>query len=336
MAGEDIQALNEATESPSEAQEVTDDNLDAAPPSDADTESDNVAETKATLLDAVRDAVAPVEETPEDTLDSDDGIELESSSERPIDGDVEANAADDPHGDNKEENRRYDEIPRFKQLREQRDTFKEGHEAYSNIRSFMDQSGLNDQEVAELYQLGALIKTDPQASIAHIDKLSENLKMHFGMTLPEDLQSQVDEGLVYPETASELAQSRSQVSRLEQQNSQLAEQRQAEVQTQSREILSNAVVDWEASVTKSDPDYAMKQSFVEDQVNVLVSQNGRPQTAQEAVKMADEALATVNERLKVMRPAKSSTRPNTSGHVSTNASPAPKTLAEAVRMAANG
>ncbi len=331
-------ALNEAEESPSPAEADAKQN-EAANSSDADTKDAKPEETKETLLDAVKDAVE-VKVSTEESSDSENGEDGKTEGSESDQTEAEAAKAEDAEVKLSEEEQkeleRFDNHPRFQALREERDTYKEGAEAYTQIRTYMEQNNLEDPEVAELFQVGSLLKNDIHKGIEWLEGYVHDLKVQTGNALPEDLQDQVDKGLVYPDTAQELAQTRSENERLKNQQDQNAERQNHDDVVAAQQNILGAVKEWESRASASDPDYAMKQSLVENKVAALCAQRGAPESAEQAVEWAKEAYEDVNSTLKVMRPTKTSTRPTPSGQVSTNAQPAPTNLLEAVTQAANG
>jgi hypothetical protein len=85
-----------------------------------------------------------------------------------------------------------------------------------------------------------------------------------------------------------------------------------------------------------DPDFAKKEKSIARYARALMQERGTPRTATEAVALIKEAYAEVNSDFAAALPAKEPVRrapiaPSTNG-----AKAAPKTLLEAVRLAANG
>ena len=63
---------------------------------------------------------------------------------------------------------------------------------------------------------------------------------------------------------------------------------------QHLEGLAQTVTSWEMKTRQQDPDFDLKQDEIDDRVRVLVAERGRPETAEAAIAMANEAYKTVN------------------------------------------
>jgi len=332
---DELEALNEADESPTSAEDA-DANIETVDSSNTDTEDAKEEESKESLLEAVKAVVEEDEVSEEKSSDSESGEEGEPEVLDEVKADDSGTEKVELTEEERKENERLDKIPRFKEVLNERDSYKERAESYDQIREYMTANNLLDREVAELFQAGALLKNDTMQGINVLDRYLHDLKVQVGMELPEDLQDQVDQGLVYPDTARELSQARSENELLKRQREAESVRQQQEQVAVSQQNIFGAVEEWETRTAKVDPDFARKQKLVEDKVGVFVSQRGYPQTAEQAVKWADEAYGEINSTLSSMMPKKTPTKPTPSGQVSTNARPAAKTLLEAVTQAANG
>lgn len=231
--------------------------------------------------------------------------------------------------------------PRFKQLVEERNAFKADSENWRSITSFMDQTGLNSEEVAQGFEVMAMLKSGTADGLAKArDWFATNLQVlneQLGDVLPADLQEKVDGGVMDTEAAKELAQARATAKRLETQSAAQTERneqaRAAQAASDARLGMAQAVQTWEDGIKAKDPDYASKKAeLVKDKVQALAFARGVPQTNDEAVKLVSDAYEAVNAHLKSLLPKPTPKTPTPSG-VSAPATSAPKSLREAIAAA---
>ena len=318
-------AINEDSvlDSPAEAadegvQPQTDDNAESSTADDAKDE-------RASLLDVVQNAVEKKkkESAPEESSSSDS--EGEESASKKKDAKGKPGDADD-FGDDSEDAQRYDQIPRFQQLKEQREKFrKERDEArqqvssfedkagrWERVEGFMSESGLSGDEASQLFQFGALVKSDTPQAIQFLEGYLQDLKVATGQALPHDLQEQVDQGLVYDDAAKELSRLRLYNAEVTRQNEQFQRQQTQQQTQQAQSAVSYAVDTWEAEIASTDPDYrTVKEPLVRDKLVSLVIERGQPQTAEQGVALAREAHEAVTNHLRAMRPQRQPANPTT-------------------------
>jgi hypothetical protein len=164
----------------------------------------------------------------------------------------------------------------------------------------------------------------------HIIKAQQAL----GLSLPEDLQKQVDQGFTTRELASELARQRA-TAELNQTRLQETRTQQARFQAESNQVAIKSAVDaWQNEVRKTDPDFDKKAELITQYAHGLISEMGAPANMDEAVAMANEAKRRADEFLKSVAPAPApqATRPRPSSVNSPGitAKPQPTSLQEAV------
>jgi hypothetical protein len=227
--------------------------------------------------------------------------------------------------------------PRWKQMLAERDSLKEDASQYQQVVSFMRGNNLNAQEVAQGMQVMALIKNDPLRALEALKPTIEHLRQFAGESLPDDIKQKVDGGFIDHESASELARQRAQAQFMTARQQQELEAYQAaqlqQQQAASMNSIMTAVSGWESQLKTRDADYQAKSQFIGDRIRVLLQQ-GHPQTPQEAVALAERAYNEVNQSFKGMNPRRQPVRTMTSGNSATSATPAPKSLREAIMMAA--
>lgn len=129
--------------------------------------------------------------------------------------------------------------------------FKEPATRMWNIEQFCQKNGINGTDFDNTFKLLALVRTNPQEGIKALEAEIAALKIATGQALPVDLQKKVDEGLVDPETAKEMARLR-----LEAQGRKTdAEKFQKQSQASTQQQLATATQQWEQSKMGIDPDF---------------------------------------------------------------------------------
>jgi len=265
---------------------------------------------------------------------------------------VEAESEEDEGEKTEEEsdaNLPFGKHPRFKQIIRERNEYRNMAEEYrphaeefQKIESFMERNQLTNEEVAQGFQIMALMKHDPFAAreqlMRHLQVLDQ-VTGHSG--LPQDLQQEVQQGYITEARAREIANLRSR-SQFDQQRSALAQQQaeereQAQRQKAAVEAQRTALNNWEADVSKRDPDYASMKQWVAKELHFLAAQQ-RPQTPEQAVQLAKQAYGNVKDGLRRMRPQRQAIRPGPSSGNTGNtpaASPEPQSYLDAVLQAAD-
>lgn len=220
----------------------------------------------------------------------------------------------------------------FNQLRKQVATIRPDAERGQAVANFLQASGITPQEFAELQDVGALMKRDPmkarEALLKHLDTLDTRL----GLKLPDDIRQDVDGGYISEDRATELSRTRAEADALRQQ----VAERETAVAAQS---MGAAVEAWEQEIRRGDPDYGRKQANIMREVTTQIQlRQARGETvrsATEAVALAQEAYAAVNEMLKPFRVASPPVPrgPSSAASSAPAATPEPTTAVEAAKLA---
>ena len=219
--------------------------------------------------------------------------------------------------------------PRWKEVVSERDAYRSEAGEYRKITSFMSTNGLSTEEVAEGFQIMALMKTNPAEAHKRISEYKAQLDHFVGEKLPEDLSQKVQDGFVDAETAKENARFRAERD-LQQQRQAFAMQQQ---QVQNQQLMHNAVVNWEQQQKVKDADWSAKQDLVTDQVKLMLA-TYKPSTPDEAVQLVEQAHQIIRERLSRFAPQRKPVTHVASASSSANAVAQPKSLLEAVRLGA--
>ena len=101
-------------------------------------------------------------------------------------------AADD--ADDSFEDVPFHKHPRFKEVIDQRNKYREGAEQYEQITGFLAQNNLSAEEAAQGFQIMALMKNDPAAALDALSPFVQQLGIQSGITMPGDIQSKVEDG----------------------------------------------------------------------------------------------------------------------------------------------
>ena len=304
--------------------------------SSSDTTEEVAEETETSLMDVVQDAMPKEEEEVAEAEETtSEEIKSETEVEEPIvDPDDWSDVPCNKH-------------PRFRKLIAEKNELKRLSEQYQGdsvqygkIADFIAENNLTAEDAAEGFRLMAQLRNDPEEAYnllqGHLNTVSELT----GRTLPEDIQGKLDDGYLDEAAAKELSQARASVQR--EQSLREASQKQAQVvekQTRQNKAqaqlqhLQNVVKDWEATTKNSDPDFSLKQAEINDRVAALVNERGRPVTSQEALGIANDAYATVNERYKSRIPSRQPIRTSTGGKLGGTPKAAPATMREAIAQA---
>lgn len=295
--------------------------------------------TEATLQEVIAAAVKPKEDKAEDSGSSD-----RESGQEPTDKSGKADAqqtqeGEIPNADGKQAEQDDSKLPfhkhpRWQEVLRERDSFKAGHEQFQQIQTFMEVNQLAPQEVAEGFEIMALIRRDPEQALEKLMPFVQKLELVTGRKLPDDLQKRVEDGVADEDTAREAARAR-----FESQRRQALEQSTHETQLRNEQQLQvqqirSAVAVVEQEIQSGDPDYARKQPFVMDRVRALIVEK-QPRTPEEATAIVRQAHAEITDRLKPMVQQRKQVQNPTSGDTATSSRAAPTSLLEVVQQAAS-
>lgn len=288
------------------------------------------------LLAAVKSAIEPAPASPQESSTAKPEAKAESQDQS-----TEAKPeGEKPEGEQDDSKLPFHNHPRWKQVIAERDQYRQGAEQFDKIATFMESNGLSNDEVVSGFRVMALMKSDPARALEELERFAAPLREFVGQVLPADLQSKVDQGALDPDSARELARARNEAKHASERAREVTEQSRADRERQDRETartsMYNAVAEWEAGVKSSDPDYAVKQSFVTERIRVLMAEKP-PTNALEAVELAKRAHKDVTERLKPLSPRRQEERnlpgPSANDTSLVRGTPQPKSLKEAAILA---
>lgn len=294
----------------------------------------SVPETKETLLSVVKRAA---EENPEASNGNSLDPEKREASEKDAAG--KEVSPDDAMSDEKLP---FGKHPRWKALIEERNGLRGEAGEYRKISGFLTEHRIEPAEAAQALRAAALVKgafegrNDPKEALEFLDQWRTDLAKLAGVELPDDLKERVEQGYVDEASATELSVARTKAAFAEQ-RSNLDAQRQTHQEALSRVSANqNAAVAWEAQRSASDPDYSRKQKAVERYARALIAEHGAPENPAQVQQLLDAAYKEVNATLVVPNMQSTATTPRSHSSTSTGTAAAPKSLAEAVALAARG
>lgn len=292
------------------------------------------------------DASADAAKTP----DKSDPAAKTTDTDKSNPAEVTAEAEDDPSEDElkgyqpKVQKRIRKLLSQRNEFRREAETHREDASHYRNIRQFMSENGLQDGEVAELFEVGRLLKSNDVASYEKaldiVLPLAQQLLEWTGRSVPSDLREKVDSGDLTEDAARDLARARTRAATAERRaeaatrivDTQSTQQQTVQLQT----AVKSAVAAWEQQVRISDPDFGLKADAMRDAAVALVAARGTPKTPEDAVAYAKEAYQRVSTWFSKAQPKPQATRPQPSGGQNGNRSglaPAPQSLADAIKGA---
>lgn len=228
-------------------------------------------------------------------------------------------------------------------------SFKDRAERFDMVSNFVQQNGLESQEIDTGFAIMAAIANaskfggDPQAALDLLTPYVTHLQSLTGSVMPDDLQKKVDEGYLDLETAQDIAKLRAENNRVKQ-TANVAQQRAENVQQLSQQEqqqkvvggIMDAVTKWEKNWKDSDPDYAIKQADVMMLVENLQNKHGKPRTVEDALYLANFAKEKVDEKYKNLLPKKNELRTVTGGNVKGTPVPQANNVKDAVQLALQG
>ena len=325
---------NEAEVLDKQTEDQTDQQTEASSTSDTDqtTEASSnpqTSEEDPSTFDVVMNAIAPEDdETGEDSPEEDASEKSEVDDEMSKDDDEDTEASDDDFEDFSPEERaklkkataqRFDKLKglyreskeQVTDLTTQLEQVSEDAGFYKGFVGFLEENRISQDEANNLFNIGALMKNDPQKALEAMTPYYNQLLQATGNILPQDLEQQVQQGYMTKQAALEMSRLRMTA----QTNQSIQEEKTAHQQTRQNQNQANNIVNmqsamasWEQNWSTSDPDYAKKKTRVLDRVELMLiraQKEGKlPRNDQEAVALAESAKAHVEKDFKQLKPRK--------------------------------
>lgn len=208
---------------------------------------------------------------------------------------------------------------------------------WQQIRNFLDTNRIPDSDAGEALKLAALWHKDPVQLFQRVQEIYMELGQRIGAILPQDLQEEVNQGLISQERAQQLASANGKTKlvadKAQYTENQLAQQNNQREYDFRVQLFNN----WAEQTGKTDPDLQRKFPFILERVKYLLDTEGDPRSPQEAYDRLTRAHSEVSTRLKDFIPARPVTKPSPNPSApGVSASPPPKTFDEAMKRALNG
>lgn len=221
-----------------------------------------------------------------------------------------------------------------KELQAQLEPLKADATRYQTLQTFLKTNNVDQKDAAEALKITALATTDPQAFYNKLVELTKQWGEHLGHTLPADLQSEVDQGIISPERAAELAKMRGQVTVATQQVERVQQVSQEQQQRQEMEYRVKLYENWAAQVGQTDPDLKAKVPMIRDRMHYLLQTEGDPGSPEAAWNRLNRVYQEVNDSLRSFAPPKQPTAPSPrSTGTPVGATSAPSNYEEAMQVA---
>ena len=250
-----------------------------------------------TLLDALKAAQEPKD--PASDPANKDPNKSESSR---VDGKDPAQAKDSA-ADREAQDRELQKNPRFREVLQERDSFKKDAEQFRGLTRYMDEQGLSHDEVADAIELSALLKNDPEGALEVIKNITQALDRTVGNELPDDLKAKVESGEMTEDAALEVSRARAKTTRA----TQRAESATKTVQrtqedaalTERKNAIIKGVGAWEAQAAKLDPDFAQIKPLIGVFVrNILFARGKGYDSPEDAVNVVKQAYGMAQDQVK--------------------------------------
>ena len=148
--------------------------LDPSPGSEEENQDEQAqsssaeSETEEDLLSVVQDAMQMSEEA---DSQSDEEYEEEDEEGEYSDDELSASSEDDESFDDVP----FHKHPRFKEVIDQRNSFRDRAEQYDKITDFLDTNNLSAEEAAQGFQIMAMMKSDPKAALDALNPFVQQL-----------------------------------------------------------------------------------------------------------------------------------------------------------------
>ena len=291
---------------------------------------------------------SPSEETSDQDQNEDDSSETENKEQE--DAKAEDETGDDTSEDeaSEEEKSASDEwrnnpatkkvLAERKKARAERDEFKQKLEQseqeasqFRQIKDYLDEGGVSNQDAATALQMVRLWYENPQAMFQELGRMYGELGTQLGAILPTDLQAEVDQGLISPERAKELAQARGQVQASNQKVEQMTEQNKANSAESETQYRVQLFENWANQVSQTDADLNKKLPLITAKMSHYLATEGDPGSPQAAWDRLNRAHQEVTAEIKgfVPKPKSTPKTPQSTGPKVATVS-APNTFEEAM------
>jgi hypothetical protein len=303
------------------------------------------ADTKETLLDAVKKVLEPKADNPGGEAAAAQGKEGTdpNTATPPTDAELEDEPPEEELKGMAAKTRRRVQalLKQRSDLRGQLDALKTPADRWNHFDGFLRQNKLAAEDVNMLLGIGASLRRNDHASflkgvMPYVTLAQEAL----GLVVAKDFQPRIEAGEMSEAVAKQMTAERLKNLRLQNEADFAEKNRQTEAQQRqaadTARSLETAINNWEAGIKAQDPDYDRKATMVMRASEALILRRGRPNNVQAAVALAKAAYDEVNADIRRMAPAPRPTAPAPAAAARSTmngASHEPKSMREAAEMA---
>jgi hypothetical protein len=231
----------------------------------------------------------------------------------------------------------FNKHPRWQQVIQQRNAYRDDAGRYQNIVKFGDENGLTGEDMAEALHIAALMKRDPMKAWEQMKPMVQDLATRAGVILPADLREMVQSGRLTQEAAKLVATERAKAEALRAGSNldkQAAERRQQQIEMEKQQAAALAVrttvSTWEADKRK-DPDFGKLTEDLQARILFLQHRDGKPTTPEKVRQQLDQAYADVKKARQRMAPRRPDMIPVTGGSRGGNPGNSPETVLDIIR-----
>jgi hypothetical protein len=334
---EPIETLRDAATSAAPAERSQTPDVTASP-SEAEK-----SDTKETLLEAVLKAVKPADDTDEEpslagTSPPSESVPSSEPEAKAGEADKGPDLANDPSADELAAyNKRTRE--RIEQLLGQRNAYKAEAEVTQTLRNFLVTNDIAREDFQLTLDLAAAMRRgDFKSFLDGVGPYVQLATQALGITLPPDLQGEVQQGRVSFDAAAQMSRDRYARALAEQRATRVTQVASTQVTVAQQQHLSRSIEQtvsaWENGIRQSDPDYGRKEETVRNFLWAVVQERGAPQSPEHAVEIAKEAYSRANRTLQSFAPQRQPTRavPSSINRAASGARPEPRSLMEAAEL----
>lgn len=203
----------------------------------------------------------------------------------------------------------------------------------SNFDGYLRSNNISMDEANVLFDIGALMKNNPQKALEALTPYYNQLLQVTGNILPPDLAQQVKDGYINETHAYQIARQNAQLQHnnvLQQRGQYQQEQTNQENHNKLVNDIQQAINATETKWQKSDPDYKLKSSRIQDKMKLTwfdMSRTGQmPKSVDEAVQIAERVKKEVEKELRQYSPKRPVSTVNSGGSFSQSKPDAKSTL----------
>lgn len=302
-----------------DAQASTSTQEEKAADAEPSTATDEVEKDVSSIVRDVVDARKTAEETPAPSAEGEEADQEVGVQKPNVDPDNE-NYTDVPFHKHK----------RFQELLHKAKTNESDATQMRQIRRFLDDNGVTNEEAGDILQVAALAKINPAEAWKRVRPWVQNLLVAAGEFTPPDLQQRVSAGEMTAEAAAELARARAAVAARDTQHQFERDQEERRRVEARHTAVQSAVTIWEAERRSKDPNFEAKLQPIVEKIAYFHATEGKPTDEAGARDQLERAYKAVNQQFRAVvapvPPRKPAIKPVMGGQVASVKPTADSTL----------